>query len=64
MAAPALSNVHTQGAVTNVAGQALVPVLVSAREKILDRHAYDHASASALDDADTTDDRHAVPAAA
>ncbi|MEU9791637.1 dicarboxylate/amino acid:cation symporter [Streptomyces sparsogenes] len=49
---------------TNVAGQALVPVLVSAREKILDRHAYDHASASALDDAEITDDRHAVPAAA
>nr|WP_065962821.1 dicarboxylate/amino acid:cation symporter [Streptomyces sparsogenes] len=49
---------------TNVAGQALVPVLVSAREKILDRQAYDHASASALDDVETTDDRHAVPAAA
>ncbi|MEU8822034.1 dicarboxylate/amino acid:cation symporter [Streptomyces sp. NPDC048636] len=37
---------------TNVAGQALVPVLVSAREKILDRDAYAHASASPLDDQD------------
>ncbi|GAB1325779.1 dicarboxylate/amino acid:cation symporter [Streptomyces sennicomposti] len=35
---------------TNVAGQALVPVLVSARENILDRTKYDTASASAVDD--------------
>ncbi|MGW5198379.1 dicarboxylate/amino acid:cation symporter [Streptomyces spiralis] len=35
---------------TNVAGQALIPVLVSAREKILDHAKYDHASASAVDD--------------
>ncbi|WP_425588999.1 dicarboxylate/amino acid:cation symporter [Streptomyces similanensis] len=35
---------------TNVAGQALVPVLVSAREKILDQAKYDNASASAIDD--------------
>ncbi|WP_432587184.1 dicarboxylate/amino acid:cation symporter [Streptomyces sp. HD1123-B1] len=39
---------------TNVAGQALVPVLVSAREKILDRDAYAHASSSPLDDPDGT----------
>ncbi|MDT0546064.1 MULTISPECIES: dicarboxylate/amino acid:cation symporter [Streptomyces] len=49
---------------TNVAGQALVPVIVSAREKILDRQAYDHASASPLDDAATVEDRQVVPAAA
>ncbi|MFF5568351.1 dicarboxylate/amino acid:cation symporter [Streptomyces sp. NPDC012623] len=35
---------------TNVAGQALVPVLVAAREKILDHDAYDSASASPVDD--------------
>jgi Na+/H+-dicarboxylate symporter len=35
---------------TNVAGQALVPVIVSAREKILDHEAYNSASASPLDD--------------
>ncbi|WP_274030746.1 dicarboxylate/amino acid:cation symporter [Streptomyces sp. MMBL 11-1] len=34
---------------TNVAGQALVPVIVSAREKILDHDAYDSASASPLE---------------
>ncbi|QLH23348.1 dicarboxylate/amino acid:cation symporter [Streptomyces sp. Rer75] len=37
---------------TNVAGQALVPVVVSAREKILDHDAYTHASSSPLDDRD------------
>ncbi|MFI8521357.1 dicarboxylate/amino acid:cation symporter [Streptomyces sp. NPDC085481] len=35
---------------TNVAGQALVPVLVSAREKILDVAAYNSASASPVDE--------------
>lgn len=35
---------------TNVAGQALVPVIVSAREKILDHDAYNAASASPVDD--------------
>ncbi|KUJ65863.1 sodium:proton antiporter [Streptomyces albus subsp. albus] len=35
---------------TNVAGQALIPVLVSARERILDREAYAAATASPLDD--------------
>ncbi|MGX2996627.1 dicarboxylate/amino acid:cation symporter [Streptomyces sp. JNUCC 64] len=34
---------------TNVAGQALVPVLVAARENILDHDAYDNASASPVD---------------
>lgn len=34
---------------TNVAGQALVPVLVSARENILDRTAYDNATSFELD---------------
>ena len=37
---------------TNVAGQALVPVVVSAREKILDHDAYTHATSSPLDDRD------------
>ncbi|WP_329451660.1 dicarboxylate/amino acid:cation symporter [Streptomyces sp. NBC_01724] len=35
---------------TNVAGQALVPVIVSAREKILDLDAYNSASSSPVDD--------------
>ncbi|OKK05843.1 sodium:proton antiporter [Streptomyces sp. CB03234] len=35
---------------TNVAGQALVPVVVAAREKILDLDAYNSASASPVDD--------------
>ncbi|GAA0897375.1 MULTISPECIES: dicarboxylate/amino acid:cation symporter [Streptomyces violaceusniger group] len=37
---------------TNVAGQSLIPVIVSAREKILDHEAYAYASASPLDDRD------------
>ncbi|MEU1804972.1 dicarboxylate/amino acid:cation symporter [Streptomyces sp. NPDC019937] len=37
---------------TNVAGQALVPVVVSAREKILDHDAYTHATSSPLDNRD------------
>ncbi|MFD0417453.1 dicarboxylate/amino acid:cation symporter [Streptomyces sp. NPDC127108] len=37
---------------TNVAGQALVPVVVAARENILDKEAYDNASASPLDSLD------------
>ncbi|MFE1960650.1 dicarboxylate/amino acid:cation symporter [Streptomyces sp. NPDC059479] len=37
---------------TNVAGQALVPVVVAAREKILDHEAYNSASASPVDDYD------------
>ncbi|MFI0777743.1 dicarboxylate/amino acid:cation symporter [Streptomyces sp. NPDC021212] len=37
---------------TNVAGQALIPVVVSAREKILDHDAYNNATASPLDDRD------------
>ncbi|MFC9126955.1 dicarboxylate/amino acid:cation symporter [Streptomyces sp. NPDC057099] len=35
---------------TNVAGQALIPVLVSARENLLDREAYATADGSSLDD--------------
>ncbi|MER7109245.1 dicarboxylate/amino acid:cation symporter [Streptomyces sp. NPDC000229] len=35
---------------TNVAGQALVPVVVAAREKILDHDAYNAASSSPIDD--------------
>ncbi|MCX3061272.1 dicarboxylate/amino acid:cation symporter [Streptomyces beihaiensis] len=35
---------------TNVAGQSLVPVIVSARERILDRTAYDNATASPVDE--------------
>ncbi|MER5885703.1 dicarboxylate/amino acid:cation symporter [Streptomyces sp. NPDC001941] len=52
---------------TNVAGQALVPVVVAAREKILDREAYATASSSPLDREDAEeiqDSREAVPAAA
>ncbi|MFE0099430.1 dicarboxylate/amino acid:cation symporter [Streptomyces sp. NPDC059009] len=35
---------------TNVAGQALVPVIVAARENILDKEAYEHASSSPVDE--------------
>jgi Na+/H+-dicarboxylate symporter len=50
---------------TNVAGQALVPVLVAARENILDRDAYRGASASPLEeDAPEVRDRAPEPAAA
>ncbi|MGW3498713.1 dicarboxylate/amino acid:cation symporter [Streptomyces sp. NPDC001020] len=38
---------------TNVAGQALIPVIVSAREKILDRTKYDNASASPVDEVES-----------
>ncbi|MHC0430430.1 dicarboxylate/amino acid:cation symporter [Streptomyces sp. O3] len=37
---------------TNVAGQALVPVIVSARENILDRTAYDNATSFDINDLD------------
>lgn len=46
---------------TNVAGQALVPVVVAAREKILDLDAYNSASASPVDGYET---REASPVAA
>ncbi|MFJ7066380.1 dicarboxylate/amino acid:cation symporter [Streptomyces sp. NPDC101115] len=52
---------------TNVAGQALVPVIVSAREKILDVAAYESASASPVDDlvdARDAERKVTVPAAA
>ncbi|MEV8393835.1 MULTISPECIES: dicarboxylate/amino acid:cation symporter [unclassified Streptomyces] len=42
---------------TNVAGQALVPVIVAAREKILDHDAYNSASASPVDDYDSADNK-------
>lgn len=48
---------------TNVAGQALVPVIVAARENILDRDAYDHASASPIDDLADAGDAGAADAA-
>ncbi|MFE2039385.1 dicarboxylate/amino acid:cation symporter [Streptomyces sp. NPDC059477] len=44
---------------TNVAGQALVPVLVSAREGILDRDAYDKAGGSLVDE--PVQDQRKVP---
>ncbi|MEU2112328.1 dicarboxylate/amino acid:cation symporter [Streptomyces sp. NPDC019507] len=53
---------------TNVAGQAVVPVIVAAREKILDRDAYDAAKSSPIDgvdaDARETERKVAVPATA
>ncbi|MFJ9213539.1 proton/glutamate symport protein [Streptomyces sp. L-9-10] len=51
---------------TNVAGQALVPVIVAAREKILDHDAYNAASASPVDDYDSADETRGakVPVAA
>ncbi|MEV4786261.1 dicarboxylate/amino acid:cation symporter [Streptomyces tuirus] len=52
---------------TNVAGQALIPVLVSARENLLDRDAYATADGSSLDDPfdqEPRDRTEPVPAAA
>ncbi|UQA94623.1 dicarboxylate/amino acid:cation symporter [Streptomyces halobius] len=51
---------------TNVAGQSVIPVLVSAREKILDRDAYNAAKSSPIDepDASEAEQRVTVPAAA
>jgi Na+/H+-dicarboxylate symporter len=53
---------------TNVAGQALVPVIVSAREGLLDRKAYDSVHSSPVDedpvDETPADDPRRVPAAA
>jgi len=50
---------------TNVAGQALIPVIVSAREKILDLDAYATASSSPVDDAEARDiEPQGVPVAA
>ncbi|WP_328397831.1 dicarboxylate/amino acid:cation symporter [Streptomyces sp. NBC_00390] len=46
---PVLDMIRTA---TNVAGQALVPVLVAAREEILDRDAYNAATSSPIDGAD------------
>ncbi len=42
---------------TNVAGQAAVPVIVAAREKILNREAYDHATSFDFDEPVVEDDR-------
>lgn len=49
---------------TNVAGQALVPVVVAAREKILDLDAYNSASASPVDDPQEAEREPRVPAMA
>ncbi|MFM9369224.1 dicarboxylate/amino acid:cation symporter [Streptomyces sp. Da 82-17] len=48
---------------TNVAGQSVIPILVAARENILDRKAYDSASASPIDepDAEPAEEPQAVP---
>ncbi|MFD3945931.1 dicarboxylate/amino acid:cation symporter [Streptomyces sp. NPDC058579] len=47
---------------TNVAGQALVPVVVAAREKILDLDAYNSASSSPVDERESTRESVAVAA--
>ncbi|MGP4001592.1 hypothetical protein [Streptomyces sp. 8N706] len=47
-----------------VAGQALIPVLVAAREKILDREAYDSATSTPLDSAGPSGEPQPAPAAA
>lgn len=47
---------------TNVAGQVLVPVLVSAREKILDHGLYNSASASSVSPADDAEVQDSEPA--
>lgn len=40
---------HTQWTAANVAGQSVVPILVAAREGILDREAYESADGSHLE---------------
>ncbi|MFJ3139112.1 dicarboxylate/amino acid:cation symporter [Streptomyces sp. NPDC102359] len=49
---------------TNVAGQALVPVVVSAREGLLDRDAYESVHASPVDEVPADEEPRRVPAAA
>ncbi|MDT3724341.1 dicarboxylate/amino acid:cation symporter [Streptomyces sp. DSM 41972] len=49
---------------TNVAGQALVPVVVSAREGLLDHDKYDAVHASPVDETPEPEDTHPVPATA
>ncbi|MFJ3698608.1 dicarboxylate/amino acid:cation symporter [Streptomyces sp. NPDC090052] len=53
---------------TNVAGQALIPVIVSAREKILDLDAFNSASASPVDEREVhaadVEEKQSVPVAA
>ncbi|MFE3942785.1 dicarboxylate/amino acid:cation symporter [Streptomyces sp. NPDC059118] len=49
---------------TNVAGQALVPVIVAAREKILDHDAYNSATSSPVDDEVRDTEPERVPVAA
>ncbi|MGW6461364.1 dicarboxylate/amino acid:cation symporter [Streptomyces sp. NPDC055078] len=49
---------------TNVAGQALVPVIVAAREKILDHDAYGSATSSPIDDLRDAEPKASVPATA
>lgn len=49
---------------TNVAGQALVPVVVSAREGLLDRDKYNAVHASPVDETPETEDARPVPATA
>ncbi|MBB1244965.1 hypothetical protein GL263_15520 [Streptomyces durbertensis] len=48
----------------NVAGQAAVPVIVSAREKILDRDAYDNATSFDINDLSEERTADAPPAPA
>lgn len=61
----ALYNVYTQSTVTGIASQALVPVIVSAREGLLDRKAYDEAHASPIDEPEREkQDAEPVPVAA
>ena len=43
---------------TNVAGQALVPVIVASREKILDHEKYNSASSSPVDEIEEIEDGH------
>ncbi|MEV0689498.1 dicarboxylate/amino acid:cation symporter [Streptomyces sp. NPDC050388] len=57
---PVLDMIRTA---TNVAGQALVPVVVSAREGLLDRDAYDSVHSSPVDTTPVEDSRR-VPVAA
>ncbi|MFU9038680.1 MULTISPECIES: hypothetical protein [Streptomyces] len=51
---------------TNVAGQSVIPILVSAKEKILDREAYNSAKSISLTAAAAADaeEKVSVPAAA
>ncbi|GGO56284.1 hypothetical protein GCM10012287_49520 [Streptomyces daqingensis] len=58
------ANIHSWRTATNVAGQAVVPVLVAAREKVLDREKFAGARSFDLDSFEAEPERDAAAAVA